>query len=179
MAMLETARLLLRPWQFGDGQAFAALCADPEVMRYFPAPLSAVESARLLTRFSVDIEKRGWGFWVVERLEDRQFVGMVGLNPTEADFPFSGRVEVGWRLARPFWAMGYATEAARACVDFAFTVLKEPSLVAFTTIANLPSQAVMHRLGMMPGGFFAHPRLPKRHPLCPHVWFSLDSPLVV
>lgn len=176
MTTLETSRLRLRPWRFGDRRPFAALCADPEVMKYFPAPLSTEESARLVARFSAGIEERGWGFWVVERREDHHFIGMVGLNPTEDDLPFARQVEVGWRLARQFWGQGYATEAARACVDFAFTVLKEPSLVAFTTVTNLPSQAVMSRLGMTPGGFFDHPRLPKAHPLRPHIWFGLTNP---
>lgn len=172
---LETPRLLLRPWREEDKAPFAALNADPEVMKYFPACLDREESDALAARMTGLILREGWGFWAVERKEGGRFIGTVGLNRVEG-LPFAPLVEVGWRLDRPFWGRGYATEAARAAMDFAWQRLGEKELVAFTAVLNEPSQGVMRRLGMTRLGDFEHPRIPQGHPLRPHVLYGLRRP---
>lgn len=87
--MLETSRLILRPWEAKDKASFAALNADPDVMRFFPAPLQRTESDNLAARFQEGITERGWGFWAVELKETHQFVGCVGLHPQPDKFHFS------------------------------------------------------------------------------------------
>src|SRR5207244_11159540 len=84
---------------------------------------------------------------------------------------------IGWRLARSSWGRGYATEAARACLDFAFRSLGLSEVVAFTVPANARSRAVMERLGMRhdAAGGFDQPRLPAGHPLQRHVLYRLRS----
>ncbi|WP_233638833.1 GNAT family N-acetyltransferase, partial [Citrobacter cronae] len=95
--MLETSRLILRPWEDKDKAPFAALNADPDVMRFFPAPLQRTESDNLAARFQEGITERGWGFWAVELKETQQFVGCVGLHPQPDKFHFSPCTEIGWR----------------------------------------------------------------------------------
>jgi RimJ/RimL family protein N-acetyltransferase len=99
-------------------------------------------------------------------------MGFVGLHQPE-DLPFSPCTEVGWRLARPYWGCGYATEAARASLSFAFGRLGLSSVVAFTAVSNTRSQGVMRRLGMTLESPFDHPRLPDDHPLRPHVLYRI------
>lgn len=169
---LHTTRLVLRPWLDSDRQPFAALNADPEVMRYFPAPLLREESDAMADRIVLLMERQGWGFWAVERTPDKSFMGFVGLHQPE-DLPFSPCTEVGWRLARPYWGCGYATEAARASLSFAFGQLGLSSVVAFTAAGNTRSQGVMRRLGMTLESPFDHPRLPDAHPLRPHVLYRI------
>ena len=169
---IRTARLLLRPWRETDKPLFAALNADPQTMIFFPAPLSREESDALADRIAANIERDGWGFWAVERPEDGRFIGFVGLNRTQG-LPFSPAVEVGWRLARPFWGRGYASEAGRAALDFAFSTLRLEEVVAFTALANRRSRSVMERLGLKPRGHFEHPGLPEGHPLRPHVLYGI------
>lgn len=174
---LRTARLRLRPWQPADWPAFAALTADAEVMRYFPAPLTTAQSDALADEINRRIVRQGWGFWAVEHLDTRQFIGFVGLNIPSADLPFSPCVEIGWRLARPWWGQGLASEAARAVLGFAFARLQLPEVVAFTTVTNLRSQAVMQRLGMQrDAATFEHPALAADHPLRTHVLYRLAVP---
>ena len=79
--MLETSRLILRQWEAKDRAPFAALNADSDVMRFFPAPLEKAESDNLADRFSEGIAERGWGFWAVARTETHQFAGCVGVRP--------------------------------------------------------------------------------------------------
>ncbi|WP_341666788.1 GNAT family N-acetyltransferase [Alcaligenes sp. SDU_A2] len=170
---LNTARLLLRPWQTSDLPAFARLNADPQALQYYPATLDRAQSDALAQRSQHLIEQQGWGQWAVQEQASGQFVGMVGLNIPVAKLHFQPCVEVVWRLLPEFWGKGYATEAARASVDFGFHTLKLAQIVAYTTELNLPSQAVMERLGMQrQPGTFDHPALPAGHPLAPHVLYT-------
>lgn len=176
--MIETPRLRLRRWEPRDRAPFAAVNADPEVMRHFPAPLDRADSDALIDRLDRAWHANGIGFAVAERKEDGAFLGMVGLSRMqfpELGPPHDGALEVGWRLARPFWGQGYATEAARAWIDHGFRGIGADEIVAITVPANLPSQAVMRRLGMRPDPArdFDHPRIPEGHPLRPHVLFTL------
>lgn len=126
----ETERLILRQWLPSDRAPFAELNADPEVMRYFPATLSREESDALADRAQAMIERHGWGFWAVEQKEDGDFIGFVGLNIPAVDLPFNPCVEVGWRLAQASWGQGYATEAARACLQVGFQQLYLAEIVS-------------------------------------------------
>ncbi|SCM74665.1 GNAT family acetyltransferase [uncultured Pleomorphomonas sp.] len=174
--ILATPRLVLAPWTERDLAPFAALNADPEVMRYFPKTMTAEESDALVGRLRGMWAEHGYGLSAVRRREDDAFIGMVGiqkvLNPA---YPFAPAVEVGWRLAKAFWRQGYAGEAARAALAHGFDVLELAEIVAFTAVANLPSRAVMASLGMArdPADDFLHPLLPEDHPLRPHVLYRL------
>lgn len=170
---MKTARLRLRQWLPGDSEPFAALNADPAVMEFLGEPLPRSASDALADRCAQGIAERGWGVWVVERLEDQRFLGFTGLSPVGPDFPFAPAVEVAWRLARDAWGHGYATEAAQCVLGLAFGRLQLPEVVSFTTVGNLRSAAVMQRLGMQFAGRFGHPRLPSGHPLQEHVLYRL------
>jgi ribosomal-protein-alanine N-acetyltransferase len=168
---LASERLLLRQWREEDLEPFAALSADPEVMRHFPSIQTAEESEALARDFAGRIERRGWGFWAVEVRGGPSFIGFVGLNEPSFEAHFTPTVETGWRLGREHWDRGYATEAARAAVEFGFGELELEEIVAFTVPANTRSRRVMERLGMThdPAEDFDHPRVPpgpiKRHVL--------------
>lgn len=174
MRALETPRLRLRQWRDDDFAPFAALNADPQVMAHFPAPLDRAESDALATRCRALIAAQGWGFWATEIKTTGEFIGFVGLHRPLAELPFSPCVEIGWRLARPFWQQGYASEAARAAVHFAFNDLALDEVVAFTALGNQRSQAVMTRLGMRrAAATFEHPTVPAGHPLREHCLYRL------
>ena len=172
---LETARLKLRQWQAHDLEPFAKMNADPRVMEFFPALLSRAESDAMADRMQALIAQRGFGFWAAELKVSRAFIGFVGLHIPTAELPFSPCVEIGWRLAFPFWGQGYATEAASEALRLAFTELNLPEIVSFTAIGNLRSQAVMRRLNMQrQPGTFQHPDFPAGHPLREHCWYRLS-----
>ncbi|MFI8607208.1 GNAT family N-acetyltransferase [Pseudomonas sp. NPDC077649] len=177
MPPIEThsPRLLLRAWRDADLPVFAALNADAEVMRHFPAPLDAAQSAQLLARIREHFEAHGYGFWALERRDTGELIGVTGLAQVGFDAPFVPAVEIGWRLARAHWRQGYASEAARAALAVAFERLGLEQVVSFTVPANLPSQAVMRAIGMQrdESGDFRHPRVPDGHPLQPHVLYRI------
>lgn len=174
---IETDRLVLRRWLPEDRAPFAALNADPAVMRFFPAPLTRPESDALIVRLEDRWRGDGIGFAAAERRADGAFVGMVGLSrvrfaPTA---PLDGAVEVGWRLARAHWGEGYATEAARGWLAHGFGAMGLDEIVAFSVPENRASQAVMRRLGMArdPARDFDHPALPPGSRLRRHLVFAL------
>ena len=175
MATLATERLRLRAWTADDLAPFAALNADPRVMAYFPACLDRAQSDAMVARTRAHFARHGFGWWAVEAPGVARFIGFVGLSVPSFQAPFMPCVEIGWRLAAEHWGRGYATEAARAALAFGFNDLGLEEIVSFTVPANLPSRAVMERLGMTrnPADDFEHPNLPAGHALRRHVLYRL------
>jgi RimJ/RimL family protein N-acetyltransferase len=175
MSELRTPRLLLRQWRREDLALFAALNADPEVMRYFPARLTRQQSDEFATHIQDTIAQQGWGLWAVEVPDHAPFIGFVGLNRPCLHVHFTPAIEAGWRLDRRYWGCGYATEAAAASLTFGFERLDCDEIVSFTAAVNDPSVRVMERLGMNrdPADDFDHPAVPDG-PLQRHVLFRMS-----
>lgn len=183
-AALQTERLYLRQWQASDFAMFAQINADPEVMCYFPKVLSERVSNILATKCQQLIKDKGWGFWAVslkgsarhDSENKDKFIGMVGLNQAHADMPFAPCVEMAWRLHKDYWGQGYATEAAKAALAFAFETLDLQQVVAFTALINQPSQRLMQKIGMTkaPDNFY-HPLLSPNHRLAEQVLYRITQ----
>ncbi len=171
---VETSRLILRQWQESDFQSFAVMCADPQVMAFFPSVLSVSESHQKARYAQSLIAERGWGFWAVEEKDSGRFVGFVGLHIVSDDMPFAPAVEIGWRLSSSCWGQGYATEAAQAALSVGFDQLELGSIVSFAVEENDKSTAVMKRLGMVYEGGFHHPSFPDGHRLRKHCLYKLS-----
>ena len=172
--VLQGPRVLLRSWRATDRAPFAALNADPQVMEHFPAPLTTAQSDAMIARAQALLDERGWGSWALEI--GGQLAGFTGLTRPGFEAHFTPCVEIGWRLARPFWGHGYASEAARLALAHGFEQLGFDAIVSFTATTNLRSQAVMRRLGMRhdPADDFDHPSLPDGHRLRRHVLYRLQ-----
>ncbi|WP_109513962.1 GNAT family N-acetyltransferase [Pseudomonas ovata] len=173
---LDSARLSMRQWHDDDLPAFAALCADPQVMRYFPEPLSRLQAAAMIGRLRGHFAELGFGLWALERKDTGAFIGFTGLTVVGFEAPFAPAVEIGWRLAREHWGLGFASEAAWTALGCGFDRLGLDEIVSFTAHSNLPSQKVMQAIGMQPDplGDFDHPALPDGHPLKPHVLYRIN-----
>lgn len=170
----ETDRLRLLTWDERHIAPFAALNADPEVMRYFPSLQDAEQTRATVEAWRAQLADRGWSNWAVERKQDGAFIGFIGLSVPRRQLPFSPCVEIGWRLARPFWGFGYATEGARGALAVGFEQLGLEEIVSFTALFNRPSRAVMERIGMHDTGRdFDHPALPDGHALQRHCLYTL------
>jgi len=174
---LRTERLLLRRWRASDHEPFARLNADPVVMQYMVGTLSREDSDAFVVRIEQQFDERGFGLWAVEVPGVAPFVGFVGLSVPRFEAHFTPAVEVGWRLDRPYWGRGYATEAARASLADGFERARLPEIVSFTIPINLRSIAVMQRIGMTrdPEDDFDHPGVPKGHPYRRHVLYRIAA----
>ena len=143
--ILTTGRLTLRGWREEDLAPYAAMTADPEVMRFMGGPLDRMDTWRQMAVFAGHWVLRGYGLWVVER--DGELIGRVGLLRHEG---WPG-LEVGWLLARAAWGQGYATEAAQASMEYTWRELGAAELISLIAPDNHASARVAERLGMRPG----------------------------
>ena len=175
--MFTTKRLILREWQEQDIDAFAAMNQDPEVMRFFPSTLTFDESKGLVERIRQHFISHGFGLFAVELKKTGEFIGFVGLMIPNFPAPFMPCVEIGWRIAAPFWKQGYATEAAIRVLHLAFEQFGLDEVVSFTAAVNLPSIGVMEKIGLTHTvkDDFDHPKLPKDDPLLRHVLYRLTA----
>jgi RimJ/RimL family protein N-acetyltransferase len=147
VAEITTERLIMRGWREADLAPWAAMNADPEVRRYVGPLLTFEQAAAWVLNYQDDLDRYGFGFWAVEIRASGEFIGFTGLKTVDQEMPFSG-VELGWRLARPTWGHGYATEAGLAALRYGFGTMGLPEVVAVTMARNVRSQAVMRRIGM-------------------------------
>lgn len=140
---IETARLILRPPLAGDLDAWAAFMADPEASRFLGGPQARSVAWRSLAQMAGSWALHGFGmFSVIEKASGR-WIGRLGPWRPEG-WPGT---EVGWGLARDAWGQGYATEGARAAMDFAFDELGWTEVIHCIEPANVASVAVAERLG--------------------------------
>jgi RimJ/RimL family protein N-acetyltransferase len=145
--VILTDRLRLRGWRDSDRDAFAAHNADPEVSRDLGGPLDRAESDAKLDRYMATFEQVGFCRWLVEDL-NAQFLGYAGVMPSRSGHPLGHHFDIGWRLVRPAWGRGYATEAAKASLRDAFERAHLREVLAYTSADNIRSQAVIKRLNM-------------------------------
>lgn len=177
-AEFRTERLLLRPWRVSDLEALAEITADPRVMLDLPAPLSRAESDALVERSCAHFRQHGYGLWAVEAPGVAPFIGLAGLWHVGAGVPVAPCVEIGWRLSPTHWGRGYATEAARGLLAFAFGKTGLQEVVGFTVCFNLRSRRVMEKVGMErdPSRDFTHPLLPAQHPFKQQLLYQIGRP---
>jgi RimJ/RimL family protein N-acetyltransferase len=170
MTEIRTARLLMRRWRDEDRAPFAAMNADPVVMRYYQRTMTTEESDAFVDRIEARFDEHGYSLWAVEL--DGAFTGYVGLAWHVFEEGGAEELEVGWRLAKEFWGKGVATEAGSAAL--AVGLEHEPAVVSVTAEINEPSQRVMQRIGMRLHSRFEHVRVAVGDPLRPHVRYVAD-----
>jgi RimJ/RimL family protein N-acetyltransferase len=162
---IETERLVLREWRDADLDGFAAMNADPEVMRFVGDGhvQDRAEAADVLGRIRQSWTEHGFGRWVVERRSDRAFAGFCGVGFLKAFPELGDEPEIGWRLARALWGAGYATEAALASRDDFFQTTAYDHLISLSNPGNLASERIMAKLGMRRVEDVRHPRFGAIH----------------
>ncbi|KOU54600.1 MULTISPECIES: GNAT family N-acetyltransferase [unclassified Streptomyces] len=150
MTEIHTPRLLLRRWTDDDLVPMSEINADPEVMRWI-----GDGSVRDLERTAADIERwedewddEGFGLFAVELLGSGEMIGFTGLSVPYFLPEAAHEVEIGWRLGRPFWGQGYASEAAHASLEFALQDRGLDRVISISRVGNDASENVMRKLGM-------------------------------
>jgi RimJ/RimL family protein N-acetyltransferase len=143
--ILETARLRLVPLAERHFDAYADLLADPDSTRWLGdgEPLDRTGAWRSLAMLIGHWQLRGYGMWALESKDGGEFIGRAGLLYPEG-WP---DIELGWMLRRSCWHQGYATEACRAVLDFAWHRLHAPRVISLVRVGNEASDRVAERLG--------------------------------
>jgi RimJ/RimL family protein N-acetyltransferase len=152
-----TERLRLRRFRAGDAEAFAAINADPLVVRHLGGEIDRAASDALLGRIMGHWDEHGFGLWAAELRDGGRMVGFVGLSIPGFLPAVLPAVEVGWRLASDVWGRGLATEGGRAGIEWGFGALGLDRIISIIDPDNLASLRVAEKLGMRPGRDEVHP----------------------
>ncbi|OQP87876.1 GNAT family N-acetyltransferase [Rhizobium rhizosphaerae] len=179
MIIARTERLTLRNWEEKDRDLFFTINSDPQVMEFFSWRRSRAEADALFDQNRARIAETGYGFYALALSRDDAAIGFCGLARADlAPLLPEETIEVGWRLARPFWGHGYVTEAAERLLGYGFEERGLPEIVSFAVANNDRSTAVMRRIGLshVPDGDFDHPRVADSHPhLKRHVLYRITA----
>lgn len=143
--VFETERLILREFQLTDAEHLFELNADPEVIQYTgdPAFASLQEAIDLITNYD-QYKLYGYGRWSVVTKDEGEFIGWCGLK----NHPQEGFIDLGYRLFKSVWGNGYATEAAKACLDYGHYELGIEEIIARVLPDNRASIRVIEKIGM-------------------------------
>lgn len=171
----ETERLGFRRWKEEDKIPFAKMNANKEVMKYFLHELSRKQSDEFVDKINNHFKQYGFGLWAVELKETREFIGFIGFFKATFQSHFTPCIEIGWRLDSRYWNKGYATEGAKACLEYGFDTLGFEDIYSFTSQINKPSINVMKKIGLKQVDTFNHPRIENDNPLSLHVLYKIDK----
>ena len=173
--VIETERLILRPWRAADREPYADIMVDPQVGAWLGGPFTRDQAHERVARFTANLAETGLGRLAIERKSDGRLIGHCGLAHTPHTPPVPTGIEIGWALAPDAWGSGFAVEAARAVIADGFARDEVAEILAFTGATNLRSRAVMQRLAMlrMADRDFDHPALAPDHPHRRHVVYAL------
>lgn len=144
--ILETDRLSLRELTLEDTAKLSKVLSDPESMQYYPAPFNKDKVEQWVHWNITNYKKYNHGLWVVTLKDGDQFIGDCGITMQNID----GEIvpEIGFHIIKNHWNKGYATEAAKACRNYAFNEMNYPRIFSYTTLENKPSQKVAPKIGM-------------------------------
>lgn len=163
--LIKTHRLGLRNWVETDLKPFSRMCSDKLVMEFFPSTLDKKQTHELIVRMQNHFEHYGYCYFAVDRLDTQEFIGFIGLLNQTYTSHFTPCVDVGWRLSPEAWGNGFATEGAKACLDYAFNTLRLKKVYSVAPKLNKKSQQVMRKIGMHYHSEFLHPKINKNNPL--------------
>jgi RimJ/RimL family protein N-acetyltransferase len=176
MKILETERLMLRTWNDNDVQPMLAINQDPKVMEYFPGLQDLEMTKNFIDKVNAHFENHGYSLYTTVRKDTNEFIGFIGLLIADFKAHFTPATEIGWRLSSNHWGQGFATEGAKAVLDYAFRELKIPEIVSFTAAGNAKSIRVMQKIGLQhnEADDFDPPKLDDESPLKRHVLYRLS-----
>jgi len=176
MKILETERLVMRTWQESDVEPYLAINQDPQVYEWGRGvPFSREQVGTFITDMQKGFAADRFSAFAVEEKCTGNLIGYVGLCRVPWKAHFTPAIEIGWRLGSEHWGKGYATEAAREVLNYAFNTLKLEEVVSFTSPLNVRSLRVMEKLGLKrdPEGDFLHPSLASDHRLSQHILYRI------
>lgn len=179
MKMLETERLILRTWNEEDADSYFRINQDPKVIEFLRGPLTVEQVNNFIAVMNQHQDKHGYTLWATELKTTDEFMGFIGLNHADFADYFISDVEIAWRLGSQFWGNGYATEGAKAALNYGFNQAGIEEIIAFTVPDNKRSIRVMEKIGMQRDldGDFAHPKVVVDHPLSQCVLYKIQKPL--
>jgi len=158
--LFETERLGIRNWEDADIPTFIEMGKDEEVMKYFPWMMTDEQSLKFINRMKKQFKKKEYAYLPIIKLDNQEFLGMVGLMDQNYENYLEDFVDIGWRLKKSVWGNGYATEAAKAWLAFGFKEKNIKTIYSVAPLLNLGSEKVMQKIGLEKVDELEHPKIP-------------------
>jgi [ribosomal protein S5]-alanine N-acetyltransferase len=144
--ILQTTRLMLRPFTRDDVPALEAVLGDPIAMQWYPAPFDRSGVEQWIERNIARYERDGYGLWAMVLKSSGELIGDCGCGVQVVED--RNEIEIAYHVRRDLWGNGYATEAARACMDYAFNVIQVPRVISMIRPENANSRRVAEKNGL-------------------------------
>jgi RimJ/RimL family protein N-acetyltransferase len=173
--IFKSSRLGFRNWTSKDIEPLHLMCSDSDVMEFFPDIWSLNQTKDFIKRMQESYTKNGYCYFAVDILESKEFIGFIGLSLQNFEADFTPCIDIGWRLKKTAWEKGFATEGAKACLNFGFNHLDLKSIIAIAPEINSKSQHVMKKIGMTQSIQFSHPAIKKENPLNKCILFKISK----
>lgn len=157
--LFTSERLGFRNWNSTDIDKLVQINSDKEVMEFFPYLPTKSETISFIERMQKQFHKKGFCYFAVDKLEDNEFIGFIGLSEQTYQADFTPCIDIGWRIDRKEWNKGFATEGAKRCMDYTLNNLKIQNIYAVAPKVNTKSEHIMVKIGLRKQYEFEHPLL--------------------
>ena len=157
--IFKSDRLGFRNWLESDIELMCEINADRNVMEFFPGIVSKDQTIEFIEKMQKQFKEKGFCYFAVDKLENNEFIGFIGLSEKSFEAEFTPCIDIGWRISSKEWNKGYATEGAIRCLEYANEFLKLEKIVSIAPKINEKSERVMEKIGMEKVLEFEHPLL--------------------
>lgn len=157
--LFKSERLGFRQFIDSDLGQMIEINSDSLVMEYFPFLPSIEQTVEFIQKMKTQFDEKGFCYFAVDKLENNEFIGFIGLSEPTFESDFTPCIDIGWRLKSSAWNKGFATEGAKACLEYGFETLKIKTINSIAPIVNGKSVQVMEKIGMKKVKNFNHPFL--------------------
>ncbi|WP_108809348.1 GNAT family N-acetyltransferase [Aquimarina spinulae] len=157
--IFTSQRLGFRNWTLDDLETLAEINTDDDVMEFFPFKPSKEDTKAFIIRMQEMYTEKGFCYFAVDLLDNAELIGFIGLCEQTYLEKLNPFVDIGWRLKKSIWNKGYATEGAKACLDFGFNTIGLDKIYSVAPAINIKSELIMKKIGMQQIETFEHPKL--------------------
>jgi RimJ/RimL family protein N-acetyltransferase len=154
--IFTSERLGFRTWQLSDIDSMHEINSDEKVMEFFPFFPTKTQTEDFIKRMIIQYQDKGFCYFAVDKLEDNEFIGFIGLSEQTYEADFTPCVDIGWRIKRSEWNKGFASEGAKKCLEFALIELKLENVYSIAPKVNKKSEHIMTKIGLKKQKEFEH-----------------------
>ncbi len=175
--IFKSERLGFRNWAEKDKTKMGVINSNPKVMQHFPTLQTQKQTNEFIDRMKTQFSENGFCYFAVDKLENTEFIGFIGISEQTFEADFTPCVDIGWRIAQVEWGKGFATEGAKKCLEFAFNKIGLKNIKAICPETNYKSENVMKKIGMKKTKTFNHPLLTEYKELKKCVLYEIENNL--
>jgi len=154
--LFTSDRLGFRNWNLSDIDKMHEINSDEKVMEFFPTIPTKEQTTEFVERMIEQFKNKGFCYFAVDKLEDNEFIGFIGLSEQTFKADFTPCIDIGWRIKNSEWNKGFATEGGKKCLAYAINELNIENIYAIAPKVNIKSQHIMIKMGMKKQYEFEH-----------------------